>query len=250
MAKDMLEYEEEELRQLEKMYKADDLGEETEAIVLKRARDSVKRAKFGLEMPKSSTTTFRKFSLPRQEERIKEAADAGRPRMEPGQDQPALALSKHRLEVEKLKIQRAQAAERLNKLIADRAAMTVKAPCDGIVYYGKCVRGKWSGSGARIAPPRQQHHAQRGVHDRGPAAAAAGPRHRAGEPVAERPRRAAGRRRADRLTSVTAAGRSSSACRRVPISSGSFDARFTLALDGQSEPLVPGMACDVKTDAL
>ena len=39
--KEYLEYEEEELRQLEKMYKADDITEETEAIVLKRGRDSV-----------------------------------------------------------------------------------------------------------------------------------------------------------------------------------------------------------------
>ena len=36
MTKEKLEYEEEELRQLEKMYKADDITEETEAIVLKR----------------------------------------------------------------------------------------------------------------------------------------------------------------------------------------------------------------------
>ena len=49
MAKDTLEYEEEELRQLEKMYKADEATEETEKIVLKRARDTVKRAKFVLE---------------------------------------------------------------------------------------------------------------------------------------------------------------------------------------------------------
>ena len=36
-ADNMLAYEKEELRQLEKMYKADDLVEETEEIVLKRA---------------------------------------------------------------------------------------------------------------------------------------------------------------------------------------------------------------------
>ena len=37
--REMLEYEEEELRQLEKMYKADDLTEETEEIILKRQRN-------------------------------------------------------------------------------------------------------------------------------------------------------------------------------------------------------------------
>ena len=37
MSADSLAYEKEELRQLEKMYKADDLTEETEEIVLRRA---------------------------------------------------------------------------------------------------------------------------------------------------------------------------------------------------------------------
>ncbi len=48
-SKDYLAYQLEELEQLEKMYRADDLTEETEEIILRRQRDSVKRAKFALE---------------------------------------------------------------------------------------------------------------------------------------------------------------------------------------------------------
>ena len=44
MYQEQYEYEQEELRQLEKMYKADDITEETEQIVLKRAHDNVDRA--------------------------------------------------------------------------------------------------------------------------------------------------------------------------------------------------------------
>ena len=44
-ARQALEYEKEELEQLEKMYKADDLTEETEKIVLKRQRDAVERGR-------------------------------------------------------------------------------------------------------------------------------------------------------------------------------------------------------------
>ena len=126
--------------------------------------------------------------------------------------------------------------------------MTVKAPCDGIVYYGKCVRGKWSGSGdehfrhgSNIQPnevfmtvvqprPLLVHvtvpEAQlQNVHA-GLAAIV--------EPTdcPERP-----------LTAIV------ERVGTVPISSGSFDVRLTLALDGQSESLMPGMACDVKTIA-
>ncbi len=58
VAKESLEYEEEELHQLEKMYKADDITEETEQIVLKRARDTVKRTS-SWSRPISFNTTSR-----------------------------------------------------------------------------------------------------------------------------------------------------------------------------------------------
>ena len=64
MAKSQLEYEEEELRQLEKMYKADDITEETEEIVLKRARDTVGGAKFDVEYAQLNHDQTLKFALP------------------------------------------------------------------------------------------------------------------------------------------------------------------------------------------
>ena len=48
-SKQSLEYAQEELKQLEEMYNADDLTEETEEIVLKRARNDVERARFYLK---------------------------------------------------------------------------------------------------------------------------------------------------------------------------------------------------------
>ena len=74
VAKEALEYEQEELRQLEKMYKADDITEETEEIVLRRARDTVERAKFAVEVAQLMHDHALKFDLPRREEEVKEAA--------------------------------------------------------------------------------------------------------------------------------------------------------------------------------
>ena len=65
MTKDQLEYQEEELHQLEKMYKGGDVTEETEKIVLKRTRDQVKLAKFKVELAKITHEAAKKFSLPR-----------------------------------------------------------------------------------------------------------------------------------------------------------------------------------------
>ncbi len=74
MAKVVLEYQQEELRQLEKMYKADDITEETEEIVLRRARDNVEQAKFMLEFAQLNHDHALKFDLPRKEEQVNEAA--------------------------------------------------------------------------------------------------------------------------------------------------------------------------------
>ena len=142
VAKESLEYEQEELRQLEKMYKADDITEETEEIVLRRARDTVERAKFSLEMAQLMHDHALKFDLPRREEEVNEAAKRTSLEWEKNKVELPLALQKLRLELEKLHLQRGQSEEKLHRLLADRGLMTVVAPADGIVYYGKLARGK------------------------------------------------------------------------------------------------------------
>ena len=146
VANEMLEYEQEELRQLEKMYKADDITEETEQIVLKRARDTVERAKFMVEYVKLNRDHALKFSIPRAGQLVEESARRKSLDWQKNKVELPLALEKQRLELAKLRLQRQRAEEKLKKLQADRELMTVKSPIDGIVYYGKCVRGKFSDS--------------------------------------------------------------------------------------------------------
>jgi HlyD family secretion protein len=143
-AEHSLEYQQEELGQLEKMYNADDLTEETEEIILKRARNDVERAIFTLEQTRSRTQETLEVTLPRQETAMREAAR--RQELEWASKRTTLPLSpdKLRLSLEKLVSEREQATKRLAKLKKDREAMVVKAPSAGVVYYGHCRRGKWS----------------------------------------------------------------------------------------------------------
>jgi HlyD family secretion protein len=143
MANQWLEYEEEELRQLEKMYKADDITEETEQIVLKRARDTVERAKFIVEYVKINCDHTLKFALPRAEESVNEAAQRRSLELEKNKVELPLMLQRQRLELERVRTQRERTNDRLKKLVADRGLMTVRSPADGIVYYGKCTRGRF-----------------------------------------------------------------------------------------------------------
>ena len=71
----MLDYEKDELEQLEKMYEADDLTEETEEIVLKRQKNSVEFAEFSLENAKLNRDEMLKVRLPRFDIEIKESLE-------------------------------------------------------------------------------------------------------------------------------------------------------------------------------
>jgi multidrug efflux pump subunit AcrA (membrane-fusion protein) len=140
----MLNYEKDELTQLEKMYEADDLTEETEEIVLKRQRNSVEFAEFSLESARLSRDQMLNVRLPRADITIKEALE--RTALAKAQSQTALSLGlkRARYELEQLKKARAKSLDKHTKLLADRELMEIKAPADGIVFYGQNVNGRWS----------------------------------------------------------------------------------------------------------
>jgi multidrug resistance efflux pump len=145
-----LNYEKDELEQLEKMYKDDDLTEETEEIVLKRQKNAVEFAEFNLENAKLSRDETLKISLPRYDERFKESLE--RTEMAEARARQALALdlSRARYELEQRKKARAKSLERHTKLLKDRELMELKAPADGTVFYGQSVNGRWSDTATLI----------------------------------------------------------------------------------------------------
>ena len=103
--------------------------------------------------PRHSMMLAKKLSLPRQDEAREGTDGAGvdRGRYLPRPGIP-LAMSKHRLELDQGSCKsRSQGEDKLKKLIADREAITVKAPIDGIVDDGRWSRGKWAAMSARDA---------------------------------------------------------------------------------------------------
>jgi HlyD family secretion protein len=137
-----LEYVEEELKQLQKMYRKD-LTEETEEIILKRQRNQVEGAKFMLKQMENRRDQSLKVELPRREQDMKEAVTRANLSWEKVRTTMPLSVSQKRLALEKAKYERARSAEKLANLKKDRELFTVKASADGIVYYGKCVQGQW-----------------------------------------------------------------------------------------------------------
>jgi HlyD family secretion protein len=139
-----LEYAKEELKQLEKMYRSKDLTEETEEIILKRQRNQVETAEFFLKSAENRRDDAITIEIPRRERAMKESAERQDIAIKKLQDTRKLQIEQKLLAHEKMKHERAKADERYQQLKADREAMLVKAPCDGILYYGRCVKGRWN----------------------------------------------------------------------------------------------------------
>jgi RND family efflux transporter MFP subunit len=155
MAKFYVEYAEEELRQLEKMYKANDLTEETEKIILRRQQNYLEMERFFYQQSLISHDYLMKYTLPNREKLLRETQiklgqtlDKARKTLVPTTIQKRASLAKMRHDQEKN-------AQRLERLRKDRVAMTVRAPSDGVVYHGKFHKGQWTLSGAqesKLAP--------------------------------------------------------------------------------------------------
>ncbi len=247
MARANLEYQREELRQLEKMYKADEITEETEEIVLQRARDALEQAEFSAEVAEISHDFAMRFAIPRKEEQVRESTKRAILGWEKNEVLLPLELQKQRLELEKQRRQREKSNEKLENLLADREDMKVRSPAEGIVYYGQLTRGKPANAESMenmlrtksAVPPNQVVMTvvsprpmlvraalpEKDLHDLRPGLK--GTAVPTGYPDLNLPVEI------DRVSDI-------------PIAPGKFDGRLMVHLKGKTKLLMPGMTCKVK----
>ena len=147
-----LENSQEELDQLQKMYNEDELTEESEAIVLKRAERSVEQSQFWLESAEIDAQRKLDTEMPREMEKRQDELERKRLEYRKSQIMLPLALEKKKIEFDKSQFNLKKESEDLKKLKDDREMMVITAPADGVVYYGRSVRGAWlsvTGTGSR-----------------------------------------------------------------------------------------------------
>jgi multidrug efflux pump subunit AcrA (membrane-fusion protein) len=138
-----LENECEELRQLEKMYAADDLTEETEEIILTRQKDKVLAAKFELRIQQLAHTRTLEVLLPREAVTLANAErDTAIALAKFIEDAPR-AISRKKLELETLETAAAREKEALAKLEEDRKQFELSAGSDGWFYHGVIENDRW-----------------------------------------------------------------------------------------------------------
>ncbi len=143
--RDNLADQEEELAQLRKMYKADDVVEETEEIVMKRTVRALERTKAGFDMQLVRQRRFLETGLPNDLEDLEANAKRQGYEYDKALALASIQLEQGRLELEKAAFGVARQAANLEKLGRDREALVVRAPRAGIAIPGACVRGKWAG---------------------------------------------------------------------------------------------------------
>lgn len=150
-AEQRLANEREELKQLEKMYRADDIREETEEIILKRQKFAVEAAEQGLESTRLNTQWQLKTGIPREHETLLAAQRDQEAALLLAEETLPRQLLRKRLEVEKQRRDWEKSEKRLADLKSDLAALSLPAPADGIVFYGACRGGRWL-TAAQVAP--------------------------------------------------------------------------------------------------
>ena len=142
-AKQKLAAEQEELKQLLAMYKADDLTDETEEFILKRQRNSVESAKFGVRMQELETERTLKVDLPRKGEDFERAAANAKTTYAKTKAELPRTIETKQLEADAADLAHKRAIADLAQLEADAKNRVLKAPVAGRFYYGAFVDGQW-----------------------------------------------------------------------------------------------------------
>ncbi|TWU41714.1 HlyD family efflux transporter periplasmic adaptor subunit [Novipirellula artificiosorum] len=143
-AKASLEYVQEELHQLEKMYKEDELTEESEEIVLKRARRAVENAQYSLKLTETRTRRSLEQTIPSLQ--AKEEAKLEKAELDYAKTVQNLKDARQRRKIEQDQKKRdfeKQQAD-LVELREERRRFVITSPIEGIVYHGKLTRGRLS----------------------------------------------------------------------------------------------------------
>lgn len=134
----------EELKQLAKMYEADDITEETEEIILVRQQDAVAAAEFAARMESLNHKRTLEVSLPREAKTLADSERDSALKLRNAEIEIPRSLEINKLELETARTAQFRAKESLADLEADRAKFGFRAAADGYFYHGAIENGRWT----------------------------------------------------------------------------------------------------------
>ena len=143
-AKQFLANQTEELRQLKKMYEADDLTDDTEEIILIRQQNAVNSATFALEMETMRHKRTREVLLPREAVTLEISHRDAQIALEQGLQSIPRSIERKSAEVEALKADLEQEKQNLSELQTELPLMKITAPENGSFFHGIIENGRWT----------------------------------------------------------------------------------------------------------
>lgn len=134
----------EELRQLTRMYQADDLTEETEEIILTRQKDSVAAAEFALRMATLNHKRNIEVTLPREAVTLANNERDTAIALRAAEEEIPREIELKKLELETLTSTLTRDKKALADLEHDRPLFELLATADGWFYHGPISNGRWT----------------------------------------------------------------------------------------------------------
>ena len=224
------------------------MTEESEKIVLKRAQRSVEASERRLRQTELSTKRSKDTSIPRDDVRRQDSLKRAALVFEKKKQTLPYAMERSKISLQKSTHSLAKAEKKLKELKEAREQMVLKAPMNGVLYYGRCVRGKWtgvSGSAATTLEPGKKVPARKVIYTIiNPTKLVVR------SAIAEDKMRFA--KMGTRGTAVMKVNKelrmpvSVKAVKKVPMAGGKFDCMFSIdQLDNSNQSILPAMNCNI-----
>ena len=138
-----------ELDQLKKMYKSEELTSATADIVVRRSIRALDQAKINSEMMKEQIAKYKETAYPNSKRGVTDAVDRARNSLASVQVAQKAGKISRSAGLVTAKAANAAVSQKVADLKEDLEKLTVIAPADGIVWYGQLNMGNWVGGDAK-----------------------------------------------------------------------------------------------------
>ena len=149
LAKAGVEDQSDELDQLKKMYKSEELTNATADIVVKRALRNLDVSKISQTMAEQREDKTRQFEYDQQRQKYVFGIDQQKNTLAQLKATQAQSKVNRKTALDASNQALKAAQKKLDDLKSDAAFFSVKAPFDGIVYYGELTSAGWQNSGPK-----------------------------------------------------------------------------------------------------
>ena len=156
LSKANAEDQDDELEQLRKMYKAEELTSETADIVVKRALRQLEVAKLSSQISEERAEKVEAHAYPVAKQAVLDAQEQARQKLAVLKVAQAQAAVLRKAALTTARLAASQAEKKLADLKKDQELFAVKAPADGVVMYGYASSGSWVGADPKTMRPGEK----------------------------------------------------------------------------------------------